>query len=286
MLNLVRLTAYLVLSLVLMPLQWLAMTAGWRLAKTLPVHYHRWVTRLFGFSVITRGRISTTRPTLFVANHVSYIDIEILGSLLEASFIAKAEVRSWPLFGFLARLQRSVFIDRRVRSTVKQRNEVATRLGERDNLILFPEGTSGDGNRPLPFKSALFSAAEIEVDGKPVAVQPVTLAYLRIGDIPVGRTLRPLLAWYGDMSLAGHMWRVLGMSKVEILAQFHPVVTIAEFGSRKKLADHCLRVIADSLSAANAGRLPPLADEIETTESKFVPPPRAYPAAGRAATPS
>ena len=97
---------------------------------------------------------------LFAANHVSYLDITVLGSLLDASFIAKTEVAGWPLFGWLARLQRSVFIDRRARSTAHQRDSIAARLAAGEALILFPEGTSGDGNRLLPFKSALFSVAD------------------------------------------------------------------------------------------------------------------------------
>ena len=97
---------------------------------------------------------------LFAANHISYLDITVLGSLLDASFIAKTEVAGWPLFGWLARLQRSVFIDRRARSTAHQRDSIAARLAAGEALILFPEGTSGDGNRLLPFKSALFSVAD------------------------------------------------------------------------------------------------------------------------------
>jgi 1-acyl-sn-glycerol-3-phosphate acyltransferase len=95
---------------------------------------------------------------LYVANHVSYTDITVLGSVIPGSFIAKAEVADWPFFGWLAKLQRSVFVDRQVRSTVTQRDAVGERLASGDALILFPEGTSGDGNRVLPFKTALFGA--------------------------------------------------------------------------------------------------------------------------------
>ena len=84
--------------------------------------------------------------------------------MIPGSFIAKAEVRSWPLFGLLARLQRSVFVERRVSRTVKHRDEIHKRLLEGDNLILFPEGTSNDGNRVLPFKSAFFGVAEKQIN--------------------------------------------------------------------------------------------------------------------------
>ena len=134
---------------------------------------------------------------LFASNHVSYADIAVLGSLIAGSFIAKAEVAHWPLFGWLAKLQRTVFVDRRVRSTQLQRDAMTERLAAGDALILFPEGTSGDGNRVLPFKSALFSAAERMQAIVPIAVQPVSIAYTRLDGMPLGRLLRPFIAWYG-----------------------------------------------------------------------------------------
>src|SRR6185437_1390398 len=127
------------------------------------------------------------------SNHTGYLDISVLGSRLPASFIAKSEVARWPLFGWLAKLQRSVFVDRQVRSTAQQRDAIAERLAAKDALILFPEGTSNDGTFVLPFKSALFSV----VFGKsetPVTVQPVSLAYTRLDGLPIGRALRPFFA--------------------------------------------------------------------------------------------
>src|SRR5256714_15267935 len=148
------------------------------------------------------------RPVLFPANPVSYLDITIFSSLIAGSFVAKREVAGWPLFGWLAKLQRSVFIDRQVRSTADQRDSIAGRLAAGDALILFPEGTSGDGNRVLPFKSALFSVADQPATG-PVTVQPVSIAYTRLNSMPIGRRYRPLFAWYGAMPMAPHLWRGL-----------------------------------------------------------------------------
>src|SRR5206468_8064053 len=138
---------------------------------------------------------------LFAANHISYTDITILGSLIPGSFIAKTEVAGWPFFGWLAKLQRSVFVDRRVHSTATQRDAISDRLAAGDALILFPEGTSGDGNRVLPFKSALFGALERGKDLPPVTVQPVSLAYARLDGMPIGRLYRPFFAWYGSVEL-------------------------------------------------------------------------------------
>ena len=177
-------------------------------------------------------------PVLFAVNHISYLDITVLGSLLPVSFIAKREVANWPLFGWLARLQRSVFINRQARSTADQRDSIALRLAANEALILFPEGTSGDGNRVLPFKSALFSVANHGATG-PVTVQPVSIAYTRLDGMPIGRRLRPLFAWYGSMALAPHLWTMLGLGTVEIVVEFHRPTTLAECGSRKLLAGYC-----------------------------------------------
>ena len=186
---------------------------------------------------------------LFAANHVSYLDITVLGSLLDASFIAKTEVAGWPLFGWLARLQRSVFIDRRARSTAHQRDSIAARLAAGEALILFPEGTSGDGVRLLPFKSALFSVADHAAAGA-VTVQPVSIAYTRLDGMPLGRALRPFFAWYGAMSLAPHLWRMLGLGRLEVVVEFHPPTSLAVCGSRKMLARYCEERIAEGLAGA------------------------------------
>jgi lyso-ornithine lipid O-acyltransferase len=195
---------------------------------------------------------------LFVSNHVSYADITVLGSLIVGSFIAKTEVARWPLFGWLAKLQRTVFVDRRMRSTRLQRDAMTERLAAGDALILFPEGTSGDGNRVLPFKSALFSAAETMQEVVPIAVQPVSIAYTRLDGMPLGRLLRPFFAWYGTAELAPHLWNMLGLGTVEVVVEFHPPTFIADCGSRKALARYCHARIAGGMAAALSGRPQPL----------------------------
>ncbi|HEX6977832.1 MAG TPA: lysophospholipid acyltransferase family protein [Alphaproteobacteria bacterium] len=251
---LARILTYLAITLPLMPVQAIALAVGSRIATTLPRRYHNLCCRMIGIRVDVRGKISTARPTLFVANHVSYMDIPVLGSVLEVSFIAKREVRGWPLFGWLARLQQTVFVDRRAAGVRSERDEVARRLACGDNLVLFAEGTSGDGNRIKPFKSSLFSVAEHDVGGQPVVVQPVTIAYTRLDEMPLGRSWRPYVAWYGDMDLAPHAWQLLGLGRLTVTLHFHEPVSFAQFGSRKSLAEHCGREIARGLALANAGR--------------------------------
>ncbi|HZS84833.1 MAG TPA: lysophospholipid acyltransferase family protein [Stellaceae bacterium] len=250
----VRLLAYLALTLPLMPVQALLLFLAPPLAVRFPRWYHRLCWRILGFRVEVRGAISERVPTLFVSNHVSYLDITILGGLIRGSFVAKMEVARWPLFGQLARLQRTVFVERRAAHTVRHRNAIAERLAARDNLILFPEGTSGDGNRLLPFRSGLFSAAETKVDGASVAVQPVSIGYVGLNGMPMGRFYRPFFAWYGDMEMAPHLWTLLGLGTLTVVVEFHPVVTLAQFGARKVLAEHCRRAVAAGLAAALSGR--------------------------------
>jgi 1-acyl-sn-glycerol-3-phosphate acyltransferase len=252
-LRLWRLLLYLAWTMPLMPVQAMGVLLRRPWVSTFPRFYHRWCCRILGLRVRRIGQPTAARPVLFAANHVSYLDIAVFGSLIAGSFIAKGEVAGWPLFGWLAKLQRSVFIDRRVRSTVQQRDSIAGRLAAGDALILFPEGTSGDGNRILPFKSALFGVADRAGSGS-LPVQPVSIAYTRLDGMPIGRVFRPLIAWYGGMAMAPHLWRMLGLGKVEVIVEFHRPTTLAECGSRKMLARYCQERVAAGLEAALTGR--------------------------------
>jgi lyso-ornithine lipid O-acyltransferase len=254
LLRLLRVFLYLGWTLPMMLTQGVALALRLPLSRHIPPFYHRRTCRILGIRLKAQGAMSRRRPTLFVSNHISYVDIEVLGALIEGCFVAKSEVASWPLFGWLAKLQRTVFIDRRTRSTMAQRDAIRRRLDAGDSLILFPEGTSGDGTHVLPFKSALFSVADYAAAGGALPVQPVTVAYVRLDGIPLGRFYRPFFAWYGDMALAPHLWTMLGLGVVGVEVIFHPPVTLAALGSRKALADHCYRVISAGLAGALAGR--------------------------------
>jgi 1-acyl-sn-glycerol-3-phosphate acyltransferase len=256
-----RLASYVLLVAATMAVGGIALTFKIRsLLSIIPMAYHRLCCWLLDIHIEIRGTMSTTRPTLFVCNHTSYLDISVLGSIITGSFIAKAEVADWPVFGYLAKLQRTVFIDRQRRTTTHhQRDQLAVRLDEGDNLILFPEGTSNDGNRTLPFRSALFGVAERKAENggpepPPLTIQPVSLAYVRLNGMPIGRSLRPLLAWYGDMELLDHLWHVVGLGRITVAIEFHPPVTLAQFPSRKALSEHCQRAVAEGVAVALAGR--------------------------------
>jgi 1-acyl-sn-glycerol-3-phosphate acyltransferase len=240
-----------------------------RRAERLLLRYWRVSSRLLGLRARVRGTPCTARPCLFVANHVSYVDIVLLGALLPANFVAKREVAGWPVFGFLSKAQRTLFVERRGARSREQRDALVARLAAGDSLVLFPEGTSSDGGRVLRFKSALFAVAEPGA-GPPLQVQPVSVAYVGLDGMPLGRHLRPLVGWFGDMDLAPHLWALLGLGRIEAELRFHPPVRMAAFAGRKALAAHCQGAVAGGVAAALAGREPadaPVVPPVEMAEA-------------------
>ena len=249
-----RLIGYVCLTLLLLPVQVLLVALGSGAAERFPVFYHRLCCRLMGIDIATVGEMSRHRPTLFVSNHTSYLDITALGALIPGSFVAKAEVAKWPVYGWLSKLQRTVFVDRKRNTSHLQRNQLQQRLAAGDNLILFPEGTSNDGNRVLPFRSALLSVAEDPGEGASLVIQPVSVAYVALNGIPMGHGLRPLVAWYGDMTLGPHLWQFSRLGKVTVVVEFHPPVDLKDAGSRKDLTRYCLTAVANGVERALTGR--------------------------------
>lgn len=255
-LGLFRLGIYALVTLVLTPFQILILLVARRFWWALPFGYHKLCCRIMGLQVRVIGAPVKARPVLLVSNHVSYLDIPVLGSVVPVSFIAKAEVAQWPGYGWLAKLQRTVFVDRRRNTTMQQRDSIHARLLAGDALVLFPEGTSNDGNRILPFRSALLSVAEAASPEQPLAIQPVSIAYTSINGVPLGWGLRPLVAWYGGMELGGHLWRFSRLGMVEVVVQFHDEVKLGDFRSRKELTRHCSDAVAGGVDRALGGRLP------------------------------
>ena len=233
----------------LVPVQYLFLKFGFGPRARTPMLFHATVCRLLGFRIHVHGEMAKERPLLLTANHTSWTDIVILGSLRKMAFIAKAEVAKWPLFGMLAKLQRTVFIDRERRGkTHHQASEIALRLAAGDAMVLFAEGTTNDGNRVLPFKTSLFGAAQVAIrdaDVETVTVQPVAIAYTRIHGIPMGRTHRPLVAWPGDVPLAPSLIHLLKEGAVDVDVWFGEPVVIDAKTDRKALA----RTIEDRVRA-------------------------------------
>ena len=235
--------AFFVLTVVGIPWQLSAQRFRLKRRKTFPHRYHRLLCRLFGIHVTVLGKPVQDRGVLMVSNHTSYFDILALSAAARVSFVAKSEVANWPFFGTLARLQETVFVERERRSRAGEaRDLIRSRLLEGDALVLFPEGTSDDGNRVLSFKSALMGAAELDIgtdeagSARHVPVQPVSVTYVGLYGIPMGREYRPLFAWYGDMELVPHLWEAVKTGPIDVVVEFHPPLTVDSAGGRKALA--------------------------------------------------
>jgi len=217
----------------------------------LPVLFHRGLARSFGIHIVCHGDVAVPEPdailpvpgVLFVANHLSWADIPVLGARINAAFVAKSEVGGWGVVGWLATLARTVYVERARRSaTANQRDVIGARLARGDNIIMFPEGTNGDGVGMLPFKTSLFAVTEGLPD---VLIQPVTIAYTRINGLPVTRQRLPDLAWIGETELMPHAMAFMALGRVRAEIIFHPPVRAVDFASRKTLARHCETVIGN-----------------------------------------
>lgn len=228
--------------------------------KTFPHRYHKFLCKLFGIRVTVIGTPVQDKGVLMIGNHTSYFDILVLSSAAQVSFVAKSEVKTWPFFSTLARLQQTVFVERSRRSqTGEARDQIRDRVLQGDALILFPEGTSSDGNCVLPFKSALMGAAEAVVgtdaQGNPiyVPVQPVSVAYVGLYGMPMGRENRPLFAWYGDMDLVPHLIEAVKTGPIDVVVEFHEPLTVDRAGGRKKLAALTEKIVRDGQTRALRG---------------------------------
>jgi len=206
----------------------------------LSILFHKLLLWLLSVKVETEGHIDRAKDcNLFVSNHISYLDVPILGSNFPLRFVAKSEVASWNLFGFLAKLARTIFIKRNRHDTISQKNKIKKALLLKEQVLIFPEGTTSDGNRVLGFKSSLLSAVEKE----DFLIQPITLLYSEINGIPVNRWLRPVIAWYGDMELRPHLSSLVSLRPIKVRLIFSDPVNSKLFSNRKDLNKFLEKII-------------------------------------------
>ncbi len=191
------------------------------------------------------------RRVIYAANHCSWLDIPVLGGRLHACFVSKDEVARWPGVSLVARLGRTVFVSRTRGATGRERDDMRGRLARGDDLLLFPEGTSSDGGRVLPFRSAFFSVAE-GLD--PPLVQPVSVVYDRLAGLPTRRSNRAVFAWYGDMSLGSHFWRLAQWRGMRVTVLVHPPLDPLDFPNRKALAQAAWNAVAGGAAAMRQNR--------------------------------
>lgn len=245
-----------VLTLVLIPIQLVTTWLRLPVRRSVPMWWHRVIRRVLRLDVCVEGQPLATRPLLLVANHQNWLDIVVLGSVMPLCFIAKSEVKGWPGFGWLARLQRTVFVARDRRSaTGAAVGEIADRMAQGDVMVLFAEGTTSDGNRVLPFRSSLLGAAQQaeragHVDS--VGVQIVTINYATIRGTNAGRAGRKALAWYGDLDLLPHMLSVLTIGPMRADVRFGEARHMEPTTDRKALTRHCHAEMEASFAAMTA----------------------------------
>jgi 1-acyl-sn-glycerol-3-phosphate acyltransferase len=211
------------------------------LQRSIPYVYHRILSALLGVRIRVIGKRSPDFPLLILANHASWLDIVVITALTPAVFVAKKEVAGWPIFGWLAKLQRTVFIDRERRHrTGAATQEIAERLIGGDAVVLFAEGTSSDGNRILPFRSALIGAVHHAIGSSThhdrVTVQPLSLAYVNLNGLPLGRTFRSRVAWYGDADLVPHLVGVCAAGAVDVTVSWGEPISYDMSADRKDIA--------------------------------------------------
>lgn len=221
-----------------LPAQWLALKTGSPLARHLPVIFHRYLCFVIGVRVEREGALDARRPLMVVSNHVSWLDIVVISSLFPVSFIAKSEVGTWPFVSMLARLQRSIFVERERRARTGAVNAaVAQRLCSGDAMVLFAEGTTSDGLRVLPFRSAILGAAQTATGGGGETVlQPLAIRYIRRGGLPISRAEMAEIAWFGDMDLKPHLAALLAGSRITVRISLPPPVTVSKQANRKEIA--------------------------------------------------
>lgn len=235
------LLAFAVLTLLLLPFQLIGIAFRLPMQRTIPYIYHRILSALIGIRIRETGKRSTDFPLLILANHSSWLDILVITALTPAVFVAKKEVAGWPVFGWLAKLQRTVFIDRERRHrTGAATQEIAERLIGGDAVVLFAEGTSSDGNRVLPFRSALIGAVHHAIGSSThherVTVQPLSLAYVNLSGLPLGRAFRSRVAWYGDADLIPHLLGVCAAGAVDVTVSWGAPVSYDMSTDRKDIA--------------------------------------------------
>jgi len=252
------LTVFALVTVALIPVQWLAVALKRPLRRRIPVFYHRFVRRLLGVRVRTSGAPVTDRPLLIVANHSSWLDISIITSLAPVVFVAKSEIARWPFFGLLAKLQRTVFVERdRRQKTGAVNAQIAQRLAEGDPVLLFGEGTAGDGNRVLPFRTALIGAARDAIasaGNDRVWIQPLSIAYVSQQGIALGRHLRPRAAWYGKMKLTEHIGAIVRTGAVDVMVTWGEPVAYDGAMDRKVLARQLELAVRNATIAALQGK--------------------------------
>jgi 1-acyl-sn-glycerol-3-phosphate acyltransferase len=251
---------FFIMTPLLIFLQWLLKrlgAPGWGL---IGVRYYRGLCAVMRIRVHVVGNPVRDRAVLFISNHVSWADILVIGSIAPIAYVSKSEIAKWPMVGTAAKSQRTVFVDRsRRQQTGDAIGEIVERLAGGTSVVLFAEGTSSDGNRVLPFRSALIGAVK-EAGSRAehgIVIQPMSICYTGLNGIPMGRQHRPTVAWYGDLDFMPHIKTFISRGAVDAVVSYgEPVVADAN-SDRKAMTKSLEGAVRQITSATLRGRWHP-----------------------------
>jgi lyso-ornithine lipid O-acyltransferase len=241
------------------PLRWIAVQRGWRMGEGFSVLFHRALCAALGVRIRIHGQIAAARPQLVVSNHISWLDIPILGAMRPTEFLAKKEVGAKSFARAILSLQGVAFVDRSRRRCIPAVNaEIARRMRDGAAVILFAEATTGDANRLRPFRSSHFEAVRQTLDadaGAQAVVQPIFIAYSRLAGLPLGRAERPQVAWYGDMEFFSHFLRLLEFGRIDCDVYCGAPIPFFHDSDRKEVARRTEGAVR-TLAFAARGEIP------------------------------
>jgi lyso-ornithine lipid O-acyltransferase len=242
--------------LLLGPPRAFAQSRGWRVGRSAAPWFQKLACAALGVEVRVHGR-PAAGARLIVANHVSWLDIPVLGSVEPMTFLAKREIGAPALGGRLARLQGIIFVDRRRWRCIPAVNaEMARAMAKGEPVALFAEATTSDGTRILPFRSSHFEAIrQAAIDSGAAVIQPVFLDYSRLAGLPVGRRDRPLFAWYGDTTFMPHFRRFVAAGATRCDVHYGQPIPVSTEARRKVLArrtESQVRALAGAARSANS----------------------------------
>jgi len=255
------LLVFLPFLVVVIPLQALILALRLPFWQVLPRLFHRLGCLFLGLRINVIGQPSTGRPTLMVANHISWTDIVALGSVADVTFVAKREVGQWPFVGMMADLQRTIYADRTRRSeTGRTAQAMGKHMASGNAVLLFAEGQSDIGTHVLPFRSALIGAAQhamIEAGASDVVIQPVTIAYTKLQGLPVSRNERSLIAWIKSKSVRQNIVDILSGPVKDVTIAFGHPMPLNQGDNRKAVSKAAEIQVRAMLVALNrGGKLP------------------------------
>jgi 1-acyl-sn-glycerol-3-phosphate acyltransferase len=230
---------------------------GW---GVIGVRYYSVLCTALRIRVRVVGEPVCDRAVLFISNHVSWADILVIGSIAPIAYVSKSEIGNWPMVGTAAKSQRTIFVDRaRRQQTGDAIADIVDRLANGTSVVLFAEGTSSDGNRVLPFRSALIGAVR-EAGARSehgILIQPMSICYTALNGIPMGRQHRPTVAWYGDLDFMPHISAFIARGAVDAVVSYGEPIAADATSDRKVMAKTLEGAVRRITAATLTGRTHP-----------------------------